>query len=114
VGKKSTRSFARTAPYRSTKEERVMDRRAGTGITVFGLVLAVIGALMRYAVTVTTSGFNINTAGVILLIVGIATVVAGLLIFALGGRRSTEIHDSVTQTPHGQERTEKEDTWSTL
>jgi uncharacterized membrane protein YidH (DUF202 family) len=96
------------------KEERVMDRRAGTGITVFGLVLAVIGALMRYAVTVNTSGFNINTAGVILLIVGIATVVAGLLIFALGGRRSSEIHDSVRQTPYGQERTEKEDTWSTL
>jgi hypothetical protein len=91
-----------------------MDRRAGTGITVFGLVLGVIGALMRYAVTVTTSGFNINTAGVILLIVGIATVVAGLLIFTLGGRRSTEIHDSFTQTPRGTERTEKEDTWSTL
>lgn len=91
-----------------------MDRRAGTGILVFGLVLGVIGALMRYAVTVDTTGFNINTAGVILLIVGIATVVAGLLIFALGGRRRSETRDSVTQTPHGQERTEKQDTWSTM
>jgi uncharacterized membrane protein YidH (DUF202 family) len=109
-----TRSFARTLSYHSTKEERVMDRRAGTGITVFGLVLAVSGALMRYAVTVETSGFNINTAGVILLIVGIATVVAGILMFALGGRRSTETHDSVLQTPHGQERMEKQDTWSTM
>jgi len=93
-----------------------MDRRAGTGITVFGLVLAVAGAIMRYAVTVHTSGFNIHTAGVILLIVGIVAVVAGLVIFALGGRRSSSEHDSVmqtSQTPNGQERIEQQDTWST-
>jgi uncharacterized membrane protein len=98
----------------SSKEELAMDRRAGTGITVFGLVLAVAGAVMRYAVTVHATGFNIHTAGVILLIVGIVTFVAGLLIFALGGRQSTSVHDSITQTPHGQERVEQQDTWSTL
>ena len=91
-----------------------MDRRAGTGILVFGLVLAVAGAIMRYAVTVHTTGFNIHNAGVILLIVGIVTTVAGLLIFSIGGRRSSSVHDSITNTPHGQERVEQQDTWSTL
>jgi hypothetical protein len=98
----------------STKKEAVMERRAGTGILVFGLVLAVAGAIMRYALTVHTTGFNNHTGGVILLIVGIVTFVAGLLIFALGGRRSSSLHDSIRQTPQGQERVEKKDTWSTI
>jgi hypothetical protein len=90
-----------------------MDRRAGTGILVFGLVLAIAGAIMTYAVTVNTTGFNINTAGVILLVVGIVAAVAGILIFAFGGRTSTSVRDSVTATPQGQERVEQSDTWST-
>ena len=91
-----------------------MDRRAGTGILVFGLVLAVAGAIMRYAVTMHATGFNIHNAGVILLIVGIVTTVAGVLIFAIGGRQSSSVHDTITTTPHGQERVEQQDTWSTL
>src|SRR5437870_13058240 len=89
---------------RQYEEVARMDRRAGTGILVFGLVLAVAGAIMRYAVTVHTTGFNIHNAGVILLIVGIVTTAAGMLIFSIGGRRSSSVHDSITNTPHGQER----------
>jgi hypothetical protein len=38
---------------------------AGTGLVIFA-----VGAIMRFAVTVTTQGFNIHTIGVILMIVG--------------------------------------------
>ena len=34
------------------------------------LVIFAVGAIMRFAVTVTTSGFNIHTIGIILMIVG--------------------------------------------
>lgn len=40
------------------------------------LLLIAVGAILRFAVTVTTHGFNVHTVGVILLIVGIV----GLLI----------------------------------
>jgi hypothetical protein len=43
------------------------------------LLLIAIGAILRFAVTVTTHGFNVHTVGVILLIVGIV----GLLISVL-------------------------------
>ena len=40
-----------------------MNRTAGTSILVFGIVLGVIGAVMYWAVTASTDGFDINTAG---------------------------------------------------
>lgn len=43
------------------------------------LLLIAIGAVLKFAVTVTTSGFNINTIGVILMIVGGVGLVLSLL-----------------------------------
>jgi hypothetical protein len=43
------------------------------------ILLIAVGAIMRFAVTVHSSGFNINTAGTILMVVG----VVGLLISVL-------------------------------
>ncbi len=48
----------------------------GTGV---GLVLLAIGAILRFAVSVTTDGLNIHTIGVILMIVGAIGVVASLV-----------------------------------
>jgi hypothetical protein len=48
-----------------------MNRGAGTGLIGLGIILTVVGAILDWAVTVTTSGFNINSVGVILLVVGI-------------------------------------------
>ena len=45
----------------------------GLGTSIF---LIAVGAILRFAVSVTAHGFNIHTVGVILMIVGIA----GLLI----------------------------------
>lgn len=44
-----------------------------------GLVLVAIGAILRFAVNVTTSGFNIHTIGVILMVIGAIGVVVGLV-----------------------------------
>jgi uncharacterized membrane protein len=43
------------------------------------ILLIAIGAVLKFAVTVTTSGFNIHTIGVILMIVGAVGLVLSLL-----------------------------------
>lgn len=60
----------------------------GTGVSI---VIAAIGAILRWAVTVQSShGFNVHTAGVILLIVGIVGFVVSLVFWnswgGFGGR----------------------------
>jgi uncharacterized membrane protein YidH (DUF202 family) len=89
-----------------------MNNSPGIGLTGFGVVLVVIGAIMRYAVTVHTSGFNIHTAGVILLWVGIAIAVLGLIMFAVGGRSRSTTRTNIQETPSGEQRTEQQDDWN--
>jgi hypothetical protein len=91
----------------------VMNRNPGVGVMVFGVVLVVVGAIMDFAVSATTSGFDIHKTGVILLLVGIALFVVGLLIFVLGSRSRSTTKTDVRETPSGQERTEQKDDWST-
>jgi len=82
-----------------------MDRTGGTSLIGFGAVLAVVGAILKYAVTLTnTQGFNVNTAGLILLIAGIVLFVVGILVLAFGGRRQVTIREDVRNTGQGQER----------
>ena len=90
-----------------------MNRGSGTGLMVLGILLVVVGAVMRYAVTATATGFNIHQAGVILLLVGIGVVVVSLFVFALGGRSRTTTRTDIQQTPSGQARTERRNDWST-
>jgi len=90
-----------------------VNRNSGVGVLVFGIVLVVVGAIMKFAVTAHVSGFNINTAGVILLWVGIGIFVVSLLIIVLGGRSRSTTRTDVRQTPSGQERTEQQDDWRT-
>jgi hypothetical protein len=55
------------------------------GTSIF---LIAIGAILRYAVTATTSGISIHTVGLILMIVGIVGLVLSLLyMFAWSPRR---------------------------
>lgn len=84
-----------------------MNRSTGGGLLVFGIVLGVVGAIMRFAVKVHTSGFNIHTAGMILLIVGIGCGVIGLILMAVAGRSRTVTQETVQATPSGQVRTEE-------
>jgi len=64
-----------------------------------------LGAILDFAVSVTTTGFNINTVGLILLIVGIIAFLSGLAVVVMGSSRRTMIREDVRQTPSGQSRT---------
>jgi hypothetical protein len=58
------------------------------------LVLIAVGAILRFAVSVTTSGFNIHTIGMILLIIGVVGLIISLFFWSswggVGGRYSRE------------------------
>ena len=56
----------------------------GIGTSIF---LIAVGAIMRYAVTATTSGFSIHTAGLILMILGVVGLVISLIWAASLSRR---------------------------
>ena len=67
----------------------------GIGVSLFLLAL---GAILKFAVTATTEGFNIETVGVILMIVGALGLLLTLLFWSdsapLGSRRrSTVVRD---------------------
>ena len=74
-----------------------------------GAVMAVVGAILRFAVSVSTSGFSIHTVGDILLIAGIVIFLASILVLVLGSGRRTRIREDVQQTPSGQTRIEERD-----
>jgi hypothetical protein len=92
---------------------KAMNRSSGIGLMTFGIVMVVVGAIMRFAITVRAHGFNIHTAGVILLWVGIGIVVLSLIILVLGGRSRSTTRTDVRESPSGQERTERQDDWRT-
>jgi hypothetical protein len=56
----------------------------GIGTSIF---LIAVGAIMRYAVTASTTGFSIHTAGLILMILGVVGLVMSLIWMATLSRR---------------------------
>jgi predicted membrane channel-forming protein YqfA (hemolysin III family) len=46
------------------------------------LFLLVVGAILTFAVNVTTSGFNINTIGIILMVAGVIGLLMSLLFWS--------------------------------
>ena len=62
-------------------------RSTGGGLIGLAVVLIVIGAILRFAVTVTTSGFNIHKVGDILLLVGIILAILSVALLVMGSRR---------------------------
>ena len=90
-----------------------MNRGAGTGLMALGIVLVVVGAIMKFAVSAKTHGFDIHKAGIILLLVGIGVFVVSVVILALGGRSRSTTRTQARETPSGQERTDQQDDWTT-
>lgn len=84
-----------------------MTRGTGSGFLGLGIVLMIAGAVMRYAITATTDGFNINTAGVILLWAGVAAFILGITFMIVGSERRSVSQSSVQETATGQVRTEE-------
>ena len=69
------------------------------GITT-GLVLIAVGAILTYAVDVTTEGFNLDTIGIILMIVGALGVLLSLAFWSTWGgfaRRDVTVDDGATR-----------------
>jgi hypothetical protein len=64
-----------------------------------GIFLAAIGAILTFAVSVTASGFNIHTIGVILMIVGVAGILLDLVLFMPRRRQTTVVTDSRVAEP---------------
>jgi len=85
-----------------------MNRAAGTGLMAFSVVLIVLGAILDFAISVDTTGFNINTIGLILLIAGIALFVVAAAILLTSGSRRTVMSEDVHSTPSGQSRVVEE------
>jgi hypothetical protein len=85
------------------------------------LVLFAIGAILRFAVTVTTPGFNVHTIGVILMIVGGIGFLISLAFWSSwggfggwGGGRSSRMRRTTMEGPMGSSTaTTREDQVST-
>ena len=76
----------------------------GIGFSIF---LFVIGAILTFAVEVSTSGFNINTVGIILMVGGLLGLFASLLFwssFSPWSRRRTVAADTIVE----ERRTERD------
>ncbi len=69
----------------------------GLGTSIF---LIAVGAVLRFAVHVSTRGFSIHTVGLILLIVGIVGLVLSLLwMTVLSERRTPRTYDDRVPPP---------------
>jgi hypothetical protein len=49
------------------------------------IVLIAVGAILRFAVSVTTTGFNLHTIGLILIIVGIVSLLLSIMFWSSWG-----------------------------
>ncbi len=75
------------------------------------VVLVVIGAIMRFAITVTTSGFNIHKVGDILLLVGIILAILSIALIVMSMRRRVVTRTDIHGTPAGQQRVQERQDW---
>ena len=57
------------------------------------IVLIAVGAILKYAVTASVSGIDIQTVGVILMIAGIVGLVLSLIWMAMARRRGVVVDD---------------------
>ncbi len=73
------------------------------GISV-SLLLVAAGAILKWAVTATTSGVNLNTVGVVLMVVGAVGLLLSLIFWSSwggfgsrAGTTTTVVRDDVTK-----------------
>lgn len=66
----------------------------GIGVSI---LLIAVGAILTFAIHVTTTGFNINTIGIILMVVGAIGLLTALIVGGFGSwtgvRRTTVVND---------------------
>jgi len=86
-----------------------MNRTTGTGFIAFGLVLIVVGAVLRFAMTASTDGFDTEAVGMIAIIAGVVAALIGFLLVVMGSKRTSTLRENVVQTPGGTERIQERD-----
>jgi hypothetical protein len=69
------------------------------------ILLIAAGAVLKYAVTGTLSWINVQTVGLILMIVGILGLIISLLYMALWADRTRAARDPYVDPPPPRERT---------
>ena len=74
----------------------------GIGISLF---VGAVGAMLRYALTTSTKGFNVHTGGIILMIAGAIGLLLSLLFWASfspfgRGSSTTRRQETITQDGH--------------
>jgi hypothetical protein len=79
---------------------------------VVSLIVFAVGAILDFAVTVSTyqHGFNIRTVGLILMIIGAIGGVVSLIALAMGGSAGWRRHRTVVEDDRGNV-TRREDTY---
>lgn len=87
------------------------NRTTGGGLLGLSVVLIVIGAIMRFAVTVTTSGFNVHKVGDILFVVGIILAIVSIALIVLSSRRRVTTRTDIRGTPDGEQRVHERQDW---
>src|ERR671916_166222 len=86
-------------PHRHCRSLMEEARSLSLGVSIF---LLVVGAILTFAVDVTTSGFSINTVGIILMAAGAVGLVLSLLFWSSFSpyRRGTVGQDTVVEERH--------------
>ena len=69
-----------------------------------GLILIAVGAILAWAVHVSTSGFNVNTVGYILLVVGIVGCLLSLVFWSSWAGPGYFSRRTVDEGPRGGRR----------
>jgi uncharacterized membrane protein YidH (DUF202 family) len=70
-----------------------MSRTSGLALLVFGIAVGVLGAIMRFAVETSTTGFDSQQAGIILLIAGIVLALVALIWLVVVSRKRSTADD---------------------
>lgn len=73
----------------------------------FGLFLVAVGAILRWGITRAVEGANLDTIGLILMVIGAIAAIAGLM--AGGTFQRTRTRERVETTPRGRERVTESD-----
>ena len=73
------------------------------------LILIAVGAVLAFAVHVMTSGFNINTVGIILLVVGAIGALVSLIFWSSWGGVGGRSAPVIDERPSTRRRTVVED-----
>ena len=110
-GARTVTKYGVSAGVRGAEEVAMYSRTTGGGLLGLAVVLIVIGAIMRFAVTVTSSGFNIHKVGDILFVVGIILAIVSIALVVMGSRRSTTTRTDIRATPDGEQRVRERQDW---